>query len=356
MGIKRMLLLLSFLFCGLVSASGGNEPASKDGKYNPVPDIMHHIQDSHYWHLWGEGEKSVGFPLPVILVDNGLQVFSSSRFGHEMDEVAEVNGNYYKAYHNKIYKTDASGHLEIHDGHPTNVRPLDFSITKVAAQMLLAAVILILLAFGAVASYKKSEIPSGIAKFIEPLVIFVRDDIAKQNIGTVRYKKYVPYLVTLFLFIWLVNVLGLIPGSANISGNIAFTMVLSVLTLLIVNFSGRSTYWKHIFDPLGNNMPLGGKILVYLILLPVEILGIFTKPFALMIRLFANMTAGHIVILSLISLIFIMKSYYVSPVAVGLTLFINVLEVLVAALQAYIFTLLTALFIGMAVEEPHHAH
>lgn len=152
------------------------------------------------------------------------------------------------------------------------------------------------------------------------------------------------------------NILGLLPGSANVTGNIAFTMVMAVLTFIIVNVNGRKTYWSHIFDPLGNNMPWAGKLLVYVILVPVEILGMFTKPIALMIRLFANMTAGHIVILSLVSLIFIMQSYAVAPVSVALTLFINVLEVLVAALQAYIFTLLTALFIGMAVEEPHHAH
>jgi F-type H+-transporting ATPase subunit a len=233
---------------------------------------------------------------------------------------------------------------------------MDFSITKVVAQMLLAAVILISIAFATRGSYKKSQVPSGIARFIEPLIIFVRDEIALQNIGSVKYKRFVPYLVTLFLFIWLMNILGLLPGSANVTGNIAFTMVMAVLTFIIVNVNGRKTYWSHIFDPLGNNMPWAGKLLVYVILVPVEILGMFTKPIALMIRLFANMTAGHIVILSLVSLIFIMQSYAVAPVSVALTLFINVLEVLVAALQAYIFTLLTALFIGMAVEEPHHAH
>lgn len=317
---------------------------------------MHHISDSHSWHFWGEGEKSVSLSLPIILLDNGLKVFSSSKFGHHEDEVAEVDGNYYKLYHNKIYKTDAAGTLNMHEEHPTNVQPLDFSITKVVAQMLLAAVILISIAFATRGSYKKSQVPSGIARFIEPLIIFVRDEIALQNIGSVKYKRFVPYLVTLFLFIWLMNILGLLPGSANVTGNIAFTMVMAVLTFIIVNVNGRKTYWSHIFDPLGNNMPWAGKLLVYVILVPVEILGMFTKPIALMIRLFANMTAGHIVILSLVSLIFIMQSYAVAPVSVALTLFINVLEVLVAALQAYIFTLLTALFIGMAVEEPHHAH
>lgn len=359
MSFKKLFIVLHMMLFafGFASSHGENVETGKEEKYNPVPFIMHHIQDAHNWHLWGEGENSVGISLPVILWDNGLKVFSSSNFGHELEKVAEVDGKFYKVHHGKIYETDAQGTLNMdeHD-HPTNVQPLDLSITKVVAQMLVAAVILLILGFAAAGSYKKSQVPSGVARFIEPIVVFVRDDIALQNIGSVRYRKYVPYLVTLFLFIWVLNILGLFPGAANTTGNIAFTMVLSVITLLVVNFSGRKTYWSHMFDPLGNNMPFAGKILVYLILVPVELLGIITKPFALMIRLFANMTAGHIIIMSLIALIFIMKTYMITPVSLGLSLFIYVLEVLVAALQAYIFTMLTALFIGSAVEEPHHDH
>lgn len=359
MNLKKLIITLCVVCFGFSFAQTHGEntaPANGNEKYNPVPFIMHHIQDSHSWHLWGEGENSVGFSLPVILWDNGLKVFSSSKFGHDENEVAEVDGKFYKLVHNKIYETDAQGTITEHEGHPTNKQPLDFSITKVVAQMIFAGILLALLGFGAASAYKKSNVPSGIAKFIEPLVVFVRDDIALQNIGAVRYKKYVPYLVTLFLFIWVLNILGLFPGSANTTGNIAFTFVLALFTMIIVNFSGRKTYWSHMFDPLGNNMPWAGKILVYLILVPVELLGVFTKPFALMIRLFANMTAGHIIIMALISLIFIMKTYMITPVSLGLSLFIYVLEVLVAALQAYIFTMLTALFIGAAVEEPHHEH
>lgn len=350
------------VFCiGFAETHEGGHEAGKEEKYNPVPFIMHHIADAHNWHLWGEGENSVGISLPVILWDNGLKVFSSSKFGHELDQVANVDGKNYKIFHNTVYETDANGTLNMEkdakgEEHPTNAKPLDFSITKVVAQMILAAIIILLIGLGAASSYKKSQIPSGIAKFIEPIVLFVRDDIALQNIGSVRYRKYVPYLVTLFLFIWVLNILGLFPGAANTTGNIAFTMVLAVFTLVIVNLSGRKTYWMHMLDPLGKNMPFAGKILVYIILVPVELLGIITKPFALMIRLFANMTAGHIIIMSLIALIFIMQTYMITPVSLGLTLFIYVLEVLVAALQAYIFTMLTALFIGSAVEEPHHDH
>ena len=359
MKFKKLFIFLyvfvaSFAFAG---SPEGNTEGGKEEKYNPVPFIMHHIQDAHNWHLWGEGDSSVGFSLPVILYDNGLKVFSSSEFGHELEKVAEIDGQFYKAYHGKIYKTDAAGTINYDaEHHPTNEKPLDFSITKVVAQMFLAAFIRLVLGFLTASSYKKSLVPSGVAKFMEPIVIFVRDEIALQNIGAVSYRKYVPYLVTLFLFIWVLNILGLIPGAANTTGNIAFTMVMAVFTLIIVNVSGKKTYWMHMLDPLGKNMPWGGKILVYIILVPVELLGIITKPFALMIRLFANMTAGHIIIMSLIALIFIMQTYAIAPVSLGLTLFIYVLEVLVAALQAYIFTMLTALFIGSAVEEPHHDH
>lgn len=362
MSFKKLLIVLHMIvFCFGFAETHEATTEAKDEKYNPVPFIMHHIQDAHNWHLWGEGHDAVGISLPVILWDGGLKVFSSDKFGHELDQVATVDGKSYKIFHNKIYETDAAGTLNMEkdekgNEHPTNAMPLDFSITKVVAQMMLAAVVLLLIGFSAAASYKKSQVPSGIARFMEPLVVFVRDEIALQNIGSVRYRKYVPYLVTLFLFIWILNILGLLPGAANTTGNIAFTMVLAVFTLLVVNLSGRKTYWMHMLDPLGKNMPFAGKILVYIILVPVELLGIITKPFALMIRLFANMTAGHIIIMSLIALIFIMKTYLIAPVSLGLTLFIYVLEVLVAALQAYIFTMLTALFIGSAVEEPHHDH
>lgn len=348
---KLFTLALSFIFVLCFSQKDAAHAADAgEERYDPVPFIMHHISDSHQWHLWGEGENSVGFSLPVILLDDGLHVFSSSKFGHHEDQVAESNGKYFKIDHGKIYESDAQGNIK------KDSIPLDFSITKVVAQMLIAALILLLLGFAAAASYKKSAVPSGVAKFLEPIIVFVRDDIAFQNIGSLYYKKYTPYLVTLFLFIWILNILGLIPGAANTTGNIAFTFTLALFTMLVVNFSGKKTYWQHMFDPLGNNMPFGGKILIYLILVPVELLSIITRPFALMIRLFANMTAGHIIIMALISLIFIMQTYYVTPVSLGLALFIYILEVLVAALQAYIFTMLTALFIGSAVEEPHHDH
>jgi F-type H+-transporting ATPase subunit a len=183
---------------------------------------------------------------------------------------------------------------------------------------------------------------------MEPLIIFVRDEIAIPNIGEKKAAKYLPYLLTVFFFIWINNLLGLIPTGANASGNIAFTMTLAVITGLITNFSGNGGYWSHIFWTPG--VPLWLRP----IMLPVEVIGILTKPFALMIRLFANITAGHIIILSLLSFIFIFKSYAVGVPVTAFVIVMTFMELFVAALQAFIFTLLSALFIGSAVEEHHH--
>ena len=202
-------------------------------------------------------------------------------------------------------------------------------------------------------SYNKNkEAPKGLAGFFEPLVTFVRDDIAIPNIGEKKYAKFMPYLLTVFFFIWVNNLIGLIPFfpfSSNLTGNIAFTFVLAFITFLITTFNGNKDYWKHIL------MPPVPKLL-YPIMVPIEIIGMFTKPFALMIRLFANIAAGHIIILSLVSLIFIFKTVAISPVSGAFVIFMSVLEMLVAALQAYVFTLLSALFIGQAVAEHDHGH
>ena len=193
--------------------------------------------------------------------------------------------------------------------------------------------------------------PKGAAKFLEPLIVMVRDDIAKANIGEHKYKKYVPYLLTAFFFILLNNLLGMVPilpGGANLTGNISVTLFLAMCTLVLTVFSGNKNYWRHIFATPGVPIP------ILIIMVPIEIVGIFTKPIALMIRLFANITAGHIIILALISLIFINKSIAWSALSVPMALFISILELLVAFLQAYLFSMLSALFIGAAVEEDHH--
>ncbi|WP_313566315.1 F0F1 ATP synthase subunit A [Empedobacter sp.] len=327
---------------------------SGESTFNPVPVIMHHIADAHDWHFWGEGEKSVSIPLPVILWDNnGLNVFMSSKFHHN-EKVVESNGNYYINLHEKIYKTDAEGSIEPHVDekgaiHLQNEKPLDFSITKNVASMLLSFVLLILIFSAVASSYKKGNlVPKGIASFIEPIILFVRDEVAIPNIGKKKYAKYMPYLLTLFFFIWINNLLGLLPGAANVTGNIAVTFVLALIALIVINFSGNKGYWGHMLWMPGVPVP------VKLILAPIELIGIITKPFALMIRLFANITAGHIIIMSLISLIFIFQTEAMAGGSIPLALFIYCLELLVAALQAFVFTMLVSLFIGTAVAEHDH--
>jgi len=327
---------------------------SGESTFNPVPVIMHHIADAHDWHFWGEGEKSVSIPLPVILWDNnGLNVFMSSKFHHN-ENVVESNGNYYLNFHEKIYKTDAQGSIEPHVDekgavHLQNEKPLDFSITKNVASMLLSFVLLILIFSAVASSYKKGNlVPKGIASFIEPIILFVRDEVAIPNIGKKKYAKYMPYLLTLFFFIWINNLLGLLPGAANVTGNIAVTFVLALIALIVINFSGNKDYWGHMLWMPGVPVP------VKIILAPIELVGIITKPFALMIRLFANITAGHIIIMSLISLIFIFQTEAMSAGSIPLALFIYCLELLVAALQAFVFTMLVSLFIGTAVAEHDH--
>lgn len=342
------------------------EPASADESvaetmeeegYDPTPVIMHHIQDAHGFHVYGEGENAVSVPLPVILwTDNGLVTFMSSAFHHDNEghHIVERNGMRFVNFHEDIYQLNEGAEAVEFDEehHPVNAsKPLDFSITKNVFTLLMAGLILCLIFIPVASRYKKGhEVPKGLASFMEPLVVFVRDDIAIPNIGK-NYKRFMPLLLTMFFLIWLLNLIGLVPFfpfSANMSGNIAFTMVLALITLIVTNASGNKAYLKHIF------WPPGVPVWLMPIMIPVEIIGVLTKPFALMIRLFANITAGHIIILSLISLIFIFKSVAMAAVSVPFALFISVLELLVAALQAYIFTMLTALFIGTAVAEDHH--
>ncbi|MCL4155081.1 UNVERIFIED_CONTAM: hypothetical protein GTU68_048394 [Idotea baltica] len=237
--------------------------------------------------------------------------------------------------------------------HPTNAStPIDLSITRNVFMMWVSVLVLLLIFIPAARRYRKSDdnVPTGIAGFVEPLVVFVRDEIARPMIGESKYKKYMPYLLTIFFFIWINNIFGLIPilNGANLSGNIAFTFTLAFFTFLITSFSGNSNYWKHVFWMPGVPVPM--KIF----LMPIEIIGLFTKPISLMIRLFANITAGHIIILALMSLIFIFKTVAVAPVSVAFALFIGIIEIVVTAIQAYIFTVLSALYFGMATEEEHH--
>jgi F-type H+-transporting ATPase subunit a len=331
----------------------------KHEPFNVGKTIMEHIGDAHQWHLWGDHHTGKSIYLPIILIDGGLKVFSSSHLyhgtaPHNSEKHYLVDAEHgYGIYEETIYKLNASNELEFKGEEVLNEKPLDFSITKNTLSLFMGAFLLILVMTSVARNYRNDKVsaPKGFGKFIEPLVLFVRDDIAKANIEGPKYQRYVPYLLTIFFFILINNLMGLIPilpGGANLTGNISVTLVLAVATMLVTVFSGNKNYWKHIFATPG--VPLA----LLPIMIPIEIVGIFTKPFALMVRLFANMTAGHIIILALISIIFINQSAWWGFLSVPMALFISVLEILVAFLQAYLFAMLSALFINAAVEEAHH--
>jgi F-type H+-transporting ATPase subunit a len=311
--------------------------------------ILDHIADSHEWHILTKKDgKSIAIYLPVILYskNSGFNVFSSKRLsegnefkGYKLVEEGDLKG--------KIVSVDKEGKID-----EKNL-PLDFSITKTVVGMFSAALIGLLLFISLGRSYKKTGVsaPKGIQRFMEPVVLFIRDDIAIPNIGKHKYEKYMPYLLTVFFFILINNIMGLVPFpppfGANVTGNIAITFVLAACTFLITQFSGNKVYWRHIFATPG--VPFW----LLPIMIPVELIGIISKPFALMIRLFANIVAGHIIVLSLICLIFIFGTLAVAPISILFVIFMDCLELLVAFLQAYVFTLLSALFISLAVEEHH---
>jgi F-type H+-transporting ATPase subunit a len=310
--------------------------------------IGHHVLDGHDFSLFEYEGKHIGFSLPIILWDNGVHFFSSSKFNHG-EAVAESNGNFYVLHHEKIYKTDASGTLKGDEHHPTNIQPVDLSITKGVLTIMIVALLMFFLFTSLARSYAKNGgISSGFGRLFEPIVIYIRDEIAIPNIGEKHYKKYMSYLLTIFFFIWFLNIFGLTPLGINVTGNIAITFGLAVITFVITNLTANKNYWGHIFWMPG--VPLPMKI----ILAPIELLGVFIKPFSLMIRLYANIFAGHIVLMSLIGLMFIFKSWLGSSLSFMLSFAISTIEILVALLQAYIFTMLSALYFGSAVEEHHH--
>lgn len=338
-----------------VSVHVDEHGAALDVKTKNKQHILHHVKDSHDFTFFSdEAEgKHYGFSLPVILWDNGLKVFSSAKF-HHGEEVAEVDGNYYVLNHHdgKIYKTDASGKLnyegEGHE-HPTNAKPLDFSITKSVLMIMVTALLMFIIFSGLAKTYPKNGgIATGFGRFFEPLVIYIRDEIAIPNIGEKHYNKYMSYLLTIFFFIWFLNIFGLTPLGVNVTGNFTVTAALAILTYLITTFTANKNYWAHIFWMPGVPWPMR------IILAPIELLGTIIKPFSLMIRLYANIFAGHIVLMSIIALMFVFKNWIGSTLSFGLAFVLSILEILVALLQAYIFTMLSALYFGAANEEHHH--
>ncbi|MCS7153670.1 MAG: F0F1 ATP synthase subunit A [Bacteroidia bacterium] len=339
---KRFLLLsasFSFLWAG-----GGEGLADF---------ILGHVKDSYDWHItdipWGKNPDGsthyipISIPLPRIIYHPkaGLSVFFVK--GHTPAEVkAELEA--------RGLTLTPEGKIAALDCEPI----YDFSFTKTAFQFLIVGILLLWLMRAAARTYQQSLIPRGIARWIEPVVLFIRDEVARPTLHH-HAERFMPYLLTVFFFIWLSNLFGLTPLNSNIMGNITLTFFLALMTFILVQVNGTKAYWEHIFWYPGVPIPLK------LFLMPLEIIGVFVKPFALMIRLFANIFSGHLMMLSVIGLIFILAAALKSAVAglgiaiisVGLGLFVMALETLVAVLQAYIFTMLTAVFLGSALEESH---
>jgi F-type H+-transporting ATPase subunit a len=339
--LKRISSVLIILLCALPMGlfAAEQEPAeahpAEEKAFNASEVILHHVVDDHIWHLWDGHYGTIYLPVIVYSSEKGLDIFSSHNFYGEHHNVVDYNG--YKLEHNHITLADSGKAV------------LDISITKNVAMLLINATLMVLVFMAVAKGYKKNKgaAPTGIQSFIEPIIVFVRDEIVKPNIGH-KYEKFLPYLLTLFFFILFGNLLGLLPGAANLTGNIAVTLVLAVLTFIITNVNGNKAYWGHIFWTPG--VPL----VLRWIILPVEIVGVFTKPISLTVRLFVAITAGHIVLLSLISLAFIFQSVTIGFISSLIVLFINLIELLVAGIQAYVFTLFTSLYIGMATEEHEH--
>lgn len=334
----RNILRFSLIFTILFTSTSVSKAKETNEGESATGFILHHIGDSHDWHFTTLGHTHVTIPLPIIIYspEKGIETFSSSNFvDHETHKKVSYAG----------YKIDDHEHLVAEDGR----KIYDFSITKNVAMLFIVIALLLIVMLSVSAFYKKNpnSAPKGLASFFEPIVIFVRDEIAKPNIGK-KYHRYLPYLLTLFFFIWFGNLLGLLPGAANLTGNIAVTFTLAIITFIITNVSGNKHYWAHVFKTPGVPLPL------LLIMIPVEVIGLFTKPFSLMVRLFVAITAGHIVILSFIALAFIFQSYAVGVVGSVMIVIISLIELLVATIQAYVFTLFSSMYIGAAVTEHEH--
>lgn len=337
----------------------GHEVAGEKTQAEKVQEhIQHHLADDYSFVFFSDEEtgKNYGFPLPVILFDNGLKVFMSSEFDYG-NKLVEKDGQFYKLYHGKIYKTDAEGTITYNENHfPTNEKPWDFSITKNVASLIFTTVLIFIMFLGLAKTYKNgpNNLPKGFARALEPLVLYVRDEMAVPNIGKDKYKKFMPYLLSVFFLIFLLNLLGLTPLGFNVTGSISVTFCLAIFTFIITQVSANKDYWKHIFWMPGVPVPM--KIA----LAPIEILGAIIKPFSLMVRLFANITAGHSVVFGLIAIIFVMKEALGTGAATGIGFFLSTflvfLEILIAFLQAFIFTMLSSLFIGMAVQDHAEEH
>ena len=356
-----ILMLVGFFTWSLNAAVDEDLPQVSEQKAHEIEKadlnageiIIGHIVDAYEWHIADYGHTHISVPLPVILYDQGeWHFFLSSKFHHGKSA--------YKGF--EIAKEGMlKGKIVRKDADQNFVQPIDLSLTKNSLAVIIYSTIVILIFLGVAKSYRRRErrAPKGFQSIIEPLILFIRDEVALPAIGKKHYERFLPYLFTVFFFIFFNNLMGLIPifpFGANVTGNLAVTGVLALFTFFITTFTGNKNYYAHIFNTPG--VPWWLKI--PLPLMPViELVGVFTKPFVLMVRLFANITAGHIIILGFISLIFVFgqasiyAGYGMSIISISLSIFINFLELLVAFIQAYVFTLLSAIYFGMAVEEHH---
>lgn len=356
-----MLFSISISSNSFAASDSGDEEKEGGG----TDFIMHHIADDYQWHIVTIGHTHVTIPLPMIIYDQGeFKFFMSSDFYDEHHEPIAHDG--YMISHGKLVRAGAGheeagdhgettgheaegSHAETTDEDHAEAGFLNLSITKNVASLFLS-VFLMLITFLTIAKRYKNGVaaPKGLQSLFEPIIVFIRDDIAKTNIGEDKYKRFMPFLLTMFFFILYNNLLGLTPGAANLSGNIAVTLSLALFTFFITQFNGKKAYWGHIFATPGVPLPLRPIILV------VEIIGIFTKPISLTLRLFASITAGHIVVLSIVGLGFILNSVAVGVVGTLFSVVITLIEILVAVIQAYVFTLFSSMYIGQAVDDGHH--
>ncbi len=356
---KPLPILFALLFaCSLSTAAQDRPESGKSGSFNAGTMIMEHVVDNHEWHIAEIGDFHLTIPLPVILLYDGeIYLFSSGRFHNESHSYLGFKLEQEGPEKGKIVRITTQGSSGSAAG-----KVYDFSITKTVLAIFISSFLLIWIFVSVARRYKRNpnQAPKGLQSLLEPLILFIRDDIAKSSIGEKRYQKFMPFLLTVFFFIFFNNLFGLIPffpGGANVTGNIAVTLVMAVFTFIITTINGNKHYWIDIINTPG--VPWWLKI--PLPLMPVvEIIGIITKPFVLMVRLFANITAGHIIVLGFVSLIFIFGAISaslgvgVSVVSVAFMVFMNLLELLVAFIQAYVFTLLSALYFGLATIEPEH--
>lgn len=353
-----VLVLITFgtwLQAGALEEVHNTEEPTEQEAFDAGKFVVEHVSDAYEWHIATFGETHVSIPLPVLLFskNSGFHAFFSSRFhhGHSPYQGFAIAGE--GPHEGKIVEVNESGEI--------TGKPYDFSITKTVAGTIFSAIVLmvILVMVARTTVNNKGKAPSGLQNLLEPIILFVRDDIARPSIGEEKYERFLPILLTMFFFILTDNLIGLIPlfpFGANITGNISITLVLALFTFTITTFSGNKHYWKEIYNP---DVPWWMKFPIPLMPF-VEFFGMFTKPFVLMVRLFANMLAGHLIVTVFVSLIFIFGNLFgsaagwlISPVSVLFSVFILLLDVLVSFIQAFVFTLLSALYFGMATAEHH---